>query len=273
MGGMNSEAEVVETALVAVIEPTGERLVKSTERVRDLGEVFTPAATVREMLDMLPPEMWAVHPSPTFLEPACGDGNFLVAILERKLKQVASHHQSAKLMAGKTSDAAQFHALEALASIYAIDISVDNVVGGKPEHEIGARTRLLNDFVKWNIEVLQKHLTERSPVLLAAKWIVEHNLIVGNMLPLDAEGKPTGRNNIPLIEYRFEPLTQKIVIAKTTLGNVIDASIAETSNELTLFGPLGPTFLWEGKALKLAEAERVVAPRLKGPVRNGVRRN
>jgi hypothetical protein len=109
--------------------------------------------------------------------------------------------------------------------------------------------------------------------LLAAKWIVEHNLIVGNMLPLDAEGKPTGRNNIPLIEYRFEPLTQKIVIAKTTLGNVIDASIAETSNELTLFGPLGPTFLWEGKALKLAEAERVVAPRLKGPVRNGVRRN
>jgi len=61
-----------------------ERLVKSFERVRDLGEVFTPNATVQQMLDLLPSAMWAPHPSPTFFEPACGDGNFLVAILDRK---------------------------------------------------------------------------------------------------------------------------------------------------------------------------------------------
>lgn len=52
-----------------------ERLVKSQERVRDLGEVFTPLATVQGMLDLLPEEIWAPHPSPTFLEPACGDGD------------------------------------------------------------------------------------------------------------------------------------------------------------------------------------------------------
>ncbi len=67
---------------------TVERLVKSTERVRDLGEVFTPAGTVQAMLDLLPTDMWEPHPSPTFLEPACGDGNFLVAILARKLKSI-----------------------------------------------------------------------------------------------------------------------------------------------------------------------------------------
>ena len=65
--------------LMTTFEQTGtERLVKSTDRVRDLGEVFTPTATVQAMLDLLPPDMWGVHPSPTFLEPACGDGNFLV---------------------------------------------------------------------------------------------------------------------------------------------------------------------------------------------------
>lgn len=61
-------------------EAVVERLVKSAERVRDLAEVFTPAETVDAMLDLLPSAVWSVHPSATFLEPACGDGNFLVAI-------------------------------------------------------------------------------------------------------------------------------------------------------------------------------------------------
>lgn len=42
------------------------------------------------MLDLLPSEMWVVHPSPRFLEPACGDGNFLVAILARKLEHIGT---------------------------------------------------------------------------------------------------------------------------------------------------------------------------------------
>ncbi len=43
-----------------VVDSADERLVKSTERVRDLGEVFTPNATVQEMLNLLPAKMWAV---------------------------------------------------------------------------------------------------------------------------------------------------------------------------------------------------------------------
>ena len=70
---------------------------KSGERVRDLGEVFTPNATVQAMLDLLPAEMWEPHPAPTFLEPACGDGNFLVAILDRKLDRVALHKHLADI--------------------------------------------------------------------------------------------------------------------------------------------------------------------------------
>lgn len=254
------------------VDGSQERLVKSSERVRDLGEVFTPNATVQEMLDLLPTEMWAVHPSPTFLEPACGDGNFLVAILDRKLDGIALEYAKGKLAAGEGTDAAQFHALEALASIYAVDISIDNVVGGTPGHEIGARTRLLTMFGDWNAEVLDKKLTERSLMWRAAQWIVEHNVIVGNMLPLDAEGKLTGRDQIPLIEYEFDPGAQVVVVSQTTMGDVISMEEAKTATMVSLFAPAAPALLWKGRVINLSDALRVTAPKLRGPARNGTGR-
>lgn len=251
---------------------TNDRSIKSDERVRDIGEVFTPNATVQEMLDLLPPEIWTVHPSATFLEPACGDGNFLVAILHRKLDRIAKDFAKGLLSAGETPEAAQFHALEGLSSIYAVDISVENVVGGTPGHEIGARTRLITMLTEWNSSVLSKRLSERSRVLRAAEWILEHNVIVGNMLPLDATGKPTGRDSLPLIEYRFEPDNQSVALTKTTMGDVIAAEEAESSSAPSLFRPAEPVALWHGKAIDLADAARVEAPKLRGPARNGTKR-
>ena len=258
--------------MTLVVESTTERLVKSTERVRDLGEVFTPNATVQEMLDLLPPSIWEPHPSATFLEPACGDGNFLIAILDRKLDQIARVHAQQKLPAGGTAEAAQYHGLEALASIYAVDISTDNIVGGTPGHEIGARARLLTMFAEWNYEVLGKRLNERSLVLRSATWIVEHNLIVGNMLPLDTAGKPTDRDLIPLVEYTWEPSDLSASLSKTTLGDVIASEDAKTATMLSLFAPVEPEQIWRGKATNLSDAERVEAPKLRGPARNGAGR-
>ena len=54
---------------------------RSSERARDLGEVFTPEKTVHEMLDLLQD----INYSSKFLEPGCGSGNFLVEILSRKM--------------------------------------------------------------------------------------------------------------------------------------------------------------------------------------------
>lgn len=255
-----------------IADSADERLVKSSERVRDLGEVFTPNATVEEMLDLLPRTIWVPHPSSTFLEPACGDGNFLVAILDRKLERIAKDFAKGTLPAGSEPDGAQFHALEALASIYAVDISTDNIIGGMPGHELGARARLLKVFSEWNHEVLGKRLNDRNLVLRAATWIVEHNLIVGNMLPLGADGKPTGRDFIPLIEYTWEPDVQLVTMSKTTLGDVIAAGDAEAATMLSLFAPAEPQRFWRGKAMNLGEAERVEAPKLRGPARNGTGR-
>lgn len=253
-------------------QPTFEKLVKSSERVRDLGEVFTPSATVQEMLDLLPKKMWAVYPSPTFLEPSCGDGNFLVAILERKLGRVSDEFENGMLPAGVDIEAAQFHALEALASIYAIDISSENIIGGTPGHEIGARTRLLSQFSEWNELELGKILTPRSIAMKAAKWIVDHNLIVGNMLATDTGGKPTGRENIPLIEYVFNPGNRNVALLKTTMGDVISTQEAKTGEMLSLFPAAEPEKFWTGKALSMGVAEIIEAPSLLGPARNGTGR-
>lgn len=250
-------------------EPAPERLVKSSDRVRDLGEVFTPANTVKDMLDMLPATMWAIHPSPTFLEPACGDGNFLIAILERKLDAVAKAHHQNELPAGPTTEAVLFHALEALAAIYAVDISTENIIGGTPGHEIGARTRLLTGFSTWSLRQLDKRLTDRSPAMRAAAWIVEHNIVVGNMLPTDANGHPTGRSSIPILEYTFSPEHLSLAVRRTTLGEVIDTALAATSDELQLFGPSEPQDYWQGAAFQLHRAHHIEAPNLTGPVRNG----
>jgi hypothetical protein len=224
------------------------------------------------MLDLLPLEIWAAHPSPTFLEPSCGDGNFLVAILDRKLDRIAKDFANGELPAGIEPEAAQFHALEALASIYAVDISTDNIIGGVVEHELGARTRLLTMFTEWNQQVLAKRQSEQSSTLHAASWVVEHNLIVGNMLPFDAQGKQTGRDLIPLIEYTFDPNNLSVSLSKTTLGDVIGSEEAKMATMLSLFAPAEPEQFWRGKVMNLGDAARVEAPRLRGPARNGTGR-
>ncbi|NJO61100.1 MAG: SAM-dependent DNA methyltransferase [Richelia sp. RM2_1_2] len=57
---------------------------KSTDRKKQLGEVFTPPQLVNEMLDQLPSDQFTT-PTKLFLDPTCGNGNFLVEVLKRKL--------------------------------------------------------------------------------------------------------------------------------------------------------------------------------------------
>jgi hypothetical protein len=246
-----------------------ERLVKSTERVRDLGEVFTPASTVEAMLDLLPAEMWVPHPSATFLEPACGDGNFLVSILRRKLEHVSRTFDEGALPAGSGDDAVIFHGLEALASIYAVDISIDNVVGGTPGHEVGARTRLLYVFNDWHQDQFGKRLAARSVVMQSAQWVVDRNIQVGNMLATNADGSPSGRDRLPLVEYTWSPVDLSVEVAETTLGAVMSSSAAETTGVMTLFDSTGPVTMWAGPAVEIRKAQIVAITAFTGEARNG----
>lgn len=230
-----------------------ERLVKSTQRVRDLGEVFTPANIVDDMLNLLPEEIWQIHPSKTFLEPSVGNGNFVSAILSRKLTVIDEAIKNGSLPAGPSPEAAEFHALEALASIYGVDISEDNIIGGTPGHEIACRPRLLTIMRRWH----EKYLNITSPdsaFMQSCQWIVEHNMIVGNMLERDADGNRTGREEIPIIEYSWAREGLKVEISKTTLGNILLSAEEEQADLLTLFGPEPSETIWSGYFSNLSEA-------------------
>lgn len=133
----------------------GERMsgqIKSRERVTKFGEVFTAPREVNAMLDLVKPETEKV--GSRFLEPACGDGAFLVEILRRKL-------ESAKKLA---NDPTEFEELSvrAVESIYGIDFQTDNVGAarerlwelwfttiGNPDYELQERVRnaLLRNIV------------------------------------------------------------------------------------------------------------------------------
>ncbi|MDA8026518.1 MAG: hypothetical protein M0Z45_11255 [Actinomycetota bacterium] len=238
-------------ASIPVNETATERLVKSSERVRDLGEVFTPSAIVLDILNLLPEEAWQPHPSKTFLEPACGDGNFLVAILAKKLDAISIGTSSDAF--NQSINTNHTLALEALASIYGVDISPDNIIGGTPGHEIGARERLLTLFTDWFADLLCEKLEDDDPIMLSAKWIVTQNILVGNMLPFEANGQPSGRSNIPLIEYDWNIEAAKVSISSTTLGDVMESAEVEIGEAVSLFGATPAKHLWTGKIEDLHE--------------------
>jgi type I restriction-modification system DNA methylase subunit len=93
-------------------------LIKSKKRVADHGEVFTPQWLVENMLDLVKGETERIDSR--FLEPACGSGNFLVPVLQRKLAAVEAKF-------GKSDFERRHYALLAVMCSYGIEILEDNI--------------------------------------------------------------------------------------------------------------------------------------------------
>ena len=149
--------------------------IKSKERVAQRGEVFTAEREVNAMLDLVANE--CLRPDSRFLEPACGDGNFLSAILKRKLAELRRKYK-------KSPRDYEKQAIVAIGSLYGVDIMNDNV--------IACRERL---FGIWDAEYTSHCKGETSDdTREAAKFIISRNIINGNALTLmcvDAEGNDT----------------------------------------------------------------------------------
>lgn len=236
-------AEVTSAVPRSVNPPDGaaERLIKSADRVRDLGEVFTPRRIVDDMLNLLPDEVWSVFPQKTFLEPACGDGNFIVAILERKLDAVAEAWRSGALPAGDTAEALHFHSLAALSSLYGVDISADNVVGATLEHPLGARARTVDAFQGWLQGTTGRSVTSRSRVMQCAVWVASANIVVADMVSASASGAAGSSFDVPLVEYEWNPAKRRVTLTDTSIGQLLnDAESAAGDFQASLFGPEEP---------------------------------
>lgn len=159
--------------------------IKSRARVRDLAEVFTNQPEVDAMLDLVP-DMFPGDADPsntdrTFLEPACGSGNFLLEILRRKLAFVSPARYG-------RGERYEHRILRCLASIYGIDISADNV-----EESRDRLRALLNSHINRDLGS-----NRVSPGFLsAAEVILETNVIHADALA-DA-------SSIEVVAYRPGP--------------------------------------------------------------------
>lgn len=159
--------------------------IKSRERVRDLAEVYTHKREVDAMLDLVA-DMFPSTDDPsntdrTFLEPACGSGNFLEAILRRKLAFVTVPRYG-------RGERYEHRILRCLASIYGIDISFDNVDESRDRMRAVINSHLNNDL---NTLAVSPEFVEAAEVILAT------NIVCGDTL--------AQASTIELVEYRSGP--------------------------------------------------------------------
>ena len=159
------------------------RQVKSRERVRERGEVFTAEREVKAMCDLVKNETERIDS--TFLEPACGDGNFLVEILSRKLEVVRRCY-------AKSSDDLTFYSIRALMSLYGVDILKDNVEGCRKrlfavwEDFLNAEMQRRKEGGRMSSRVGNGRAASPHTAALSAvaRFVLERNILLGNTLSM-----------------------------------------------------------------------------------------
>ena len=145
--------------------------IKSRQRVTDHGEVFTATREVNAMLDLVKQETERVDSR--FLEPACGDGNFLVEILQRKLEAAKKRAIPPRKRKPLPLEFEK-QSVIAIASLYGVDLLIDNV--------IACRSRL---YEIWHDEYENICNNEMNEACKAAvKFILDRNIVCGNALTM-----------------------------------------------------------------------------------------
>ena len=189
-----------------------ERQVVSKKRVADHGEVLTGKREVNAMLDLVKQETERIDSR--FLEPACGTGNFLAEILERKLRIVESRYRKSPIEYERNG-------VLAISSLYGIDILEDNV--------IKCRKRLFDIFFR-RFSLLFKE-EYRKPV----QYILQHNIIWGDALTL----KTAGENPKPIIFSEWSPVNRSQIKRRDFAFHELLSFTGEREKNQMFFSDLG----------------------------------
>jgi hypothetical protein len=140
----------------------GKNQVKSKKRVTDHGEVFTNQREVNAMLDLVKHETERIDSR--FLEPACGDGNFLAEVLRRKLVVVDSRYSKSQIEWERYS-------VIAVSSIYGVDILEDNAEE--------CRDRLLSIYLDWYSKTFKQ---VNNDCVRSVRFLLSRNILWGDAL-------------------------------------------------------------------------------------------
>ena len=156
-----------------MISPTSKQ-VKSRSRVQQHGEVFTNEREVNAMLDLVKHETERIDSR--FLEPACGDGNFLAEILRRKLRICRSFVEQGK----NTQLEYEKNAVLAVSSIYGIELLPDNATT--------CRERLFKIFHDEYRALYGDNVKEEC--MESIRYLLSKNIIIGNALTYRRVDRP-----------------------------------------------------------------------------------
>jgi len=140
-----------------------DKQVKSKKRVTDHGEVFTNQREVNAMLDLVKHETERIDSR--FLEPACGNGNFLAEVLRRKLAVVDSRYSKSQVEWERYS-------VIAVSSIYGVDILEDNAQE--------CRERLFNIFNERYTAIFKNKCKDECR--RSVKFLLNRNILWGDAL-------------------------------------------------------------------------------------------
>jgi len=191
-----------------------EAQVISKQRVADHGEVLTGKREVNAMLNLVKQETERIDSR--FLEPACGNGNFLAPILERKLAVVEKRYGKAQLDFER-------NAVLAVSSVYGIDILTDNVSQ--------CRERLFTVFDRVYERLFPT--TSKAGCRDAVRFILSRNIIWGDALSL----KTVGDDPKPILFSEWSPVNGSMLKRRDFVFK--DLLDHEGMKELPLFSDLG----------------------------------
>lgn len=185
--------------------------VKSRKRVANHGEVFTNEREVKAMLDLVKDQCERIEA--TFLEPACGSGNFLIEILRRKLTVLRNKYSKSQM----EYDA---NLIKAVCSIYGVELLPDNAEE--------CRKRLFSEVFDTYLKVFKKD--ETFPKLMrSVKHILHKNIICGDALNY------TLQNGEPIVFTEWKFINDTEVKQRCFDYQVV----LEKSKQLSFFGDDG----------------------------------
>lgn len=218
MAGRRKPIPVEESYMTSSPLPSLENLIKSKQRVADHGEVFTPAHIVTAMLDLVKDESERIDSR--FLEPACGEGNFLTQVLLRKLATVQAKY-------GANEFERRHYALLGLMCIYGIELLEDNAQLCRQNLE-----EIFKQFIN------DPHETAWSQ---AARKVLNANIVQADALTmLRTDGSAIefsewgylGKGKFQRRDFKFSDLSNR------SSFNAVEGTLFEETESSDMFDPL-----------------------------------
>ncbi|MBY0123190.1 N-6 DNA methylase [Bacillus sp. S/N-304-OC-R1] len=201
-------------------ESADEKIIKSKKRIQNHGEVFTPKRIVNKMLDLPNIREACQNLTSTFLEPAAGEGAFLVEVLDRKMKMVVKNH-------GGDLTRYENYSLLALSTLYGVELLEDN-----------SQKCVMNMYQVYYEAYQQQAIKHgakvKKKVLDSAKLIISNNIAQGNFLTrLSPDGNPIVFSEWHPVNLRKDGKTIKVQRTEYTLNDILDGIKKEDGEPLT----------------------------------------